>query len=139
MAEGDSETRTISAPTGNARSVAGLMAIAMAFSVVGAELKGDESKTGSSALSEPFIIIAGGTFATVILTLISDAGETGRQFAVGIAALAVVTATLVNGGPVWKAALAILGSKATTPTTSTTATTPTGSTPMTPATTPTAA
>jgi hypothetical protein len=125
----DDETSTsISMPTGNARTVAGLMAIAIVFSVISAEIKvvsGAKGTTVNGAFSEPFLIIAGGTIATVILTLISDVGNSGRQFAVGLAGLACVTAVLVNGGPVWKAVNGLLGSKNTAPTGTTAPTTAT--------------
>jgi hypothetical protein len=119
---GDSDSggsRTISAPTGNARSVVGLMGVAMIFSVIGAEVKALNPKTGGSkvgqAFSEPFVIIGGGTIATTFLVLIAGAGETGRNFAVGLSALAAIAAVLVNGGPVWTAIDNFLQAKPTTP------------------------
>jgi hypothetical protein len=139
---GTKPTRTISAPTGNARTVAGLMGLAMLFSVIGAEIKALEPAKGGvelpAAFSEPFIIIAGGTVATVALVVIADLGQGGRKFAVAFAGLAMVTAVLVNGGPVWSAILNLTGGKATGETGSTTPTgssSPTGRTSTTPATT----
>lgn len=130
-----SGSRSISAPTGNARTVAGLMGMAMIFSVIGAEIRAANPTTGGvqvgKAFSEPFVIIGGGTIATVMLTLISDAGETGRKFAVGLAGLAAITALLVNGGPVWKAIDSFVGGKATVPTGATAATKPTTGGPVT--------
>jgi hypothetical protein len=95
--------------------------MAIIFSVIGAEINPKASVAGK-AFSEPFLIIGGGTIAAVILSLIADAGNTGRQFAVGIAGLACVTSVLVNGAPVWKAINGFIGG---TPTGSTGATKPT--------------
>lgn len=129
---GGGTTRTLSAPTGNARTVAGLMGVAMIFSVIGAEVKALNPPKGGvqlpKAFSEPFVILAGGTIATVFLVLISDLGDTGRQFAVGLAGLAAVTAVLVNGAPVWTAILNLTSSKPTAPTAVTATTSPTGAT-----------
>jgi hypothetical protein len=103
---GGAASRSLSAPTGNARTVVGLMGMAVVFSVIGAEINaanGTKSAAGA-AFSEPFIIIGGGTIAAVLLTLLSDAGESAQQFAVGLAGLACITALLVNGAPVWRQA-----------------------------------
>lgn len=118
-------------PTGNARTVVGFMAVAMIFSIVSAEIGADSSNNKSkaeSALSEPFLIIAGGTTAAAILSLIADTGNIGRQFGIGLAALAMVTAVLVNGKPVWKAIENLQGSKDTSGTGATKPTAPTGKT-----------
>ena len=119
---------TTTLPTGNARTVAGFMAIAIVFTVIGIEIKG-EAKTSNPTFSQPFVVIAGGTFATGILALIAEAGDTGRQFAIGLAGLALVTAVLVNGGPVWKAAEKLVGGTNTG--TTTPIATPTTATPTT--------
>jgi hypothetical protein len=108
---GGAASRSISTPTGNSRTVAGLMGMAIIFSVIGAEINPKAADAGK-AFSEPFVIIGGGTIAAVILSLLADTGNTGRQFAVGLAGLACVTAVLVNGGPVWKAIDSFLGAKA---------------------------
>jgi hypothetical protein len=130
---GGAASRSLSAPTGNARTVVGLMGMAVVFSVIGAEINaanGTKSAAGA-AFSEPFIIIGGGTIAAVLLTLLSDAGESAQQFAVGLAGLACITALLVNGAPVWRAIDSFLGAKPTGSTGSTaptTGTTPSGAT-----------
>jgi hypothetical protein len=119
MDEEESSSRSVTMPTGNARTIVGLLAVAMVFSIISAEIGADNSTSKSkaqSAFSEPFLIIAGGTIAAAILSLIADTGETGRQFGIGLAGLATVTAVLVNGGPVWTALQKLLGSTATTPT-----------------------
>lgn len=129
----DGDQKTVSMPTGNARTVVGFMGVAMIFSVIGAEIRAANPATSSGvnvgkAFSEPYLIIGGGTIATTFLVLIATAGDTGRRFAIGLSALTMVTAVLVNGGPVWKAINGFIGSEPTTPTDTTKATAPTGAT-----------
>jgi hypothetical protein len=112
----------LSLPTANSRTIVGLMGVAVVFSVISAEIN---PKKGTSAFSEPFVIIAGGTIAAALLSLIAEAGDTGRRFGVGLASLACVTAVLVNGKPVWTTVENLVGGKNTGSTGSTTPTTPT--------------
>jgi hypothetical protein len=136
MADPETPTATsdrsisLSTPKAGNKTIFGFMAFAVIFSVVGAEIKRVE-KAQASALTEPVTIFLGGTVAAAILTLLSDTGDTGREVAVGIAGLALVTAALVNGKPVWDALNHLLGSTPTTPSGQTTAgqgTTPTAPT-----------
>ena len=117
-----------SSSTQGSRTIVGLMFFATSFALIGNEL---EDKAGSPITSGSKIIL-GGIVATSLLTLVSHAGDTGRQFAVGVALVTPATSLLVfggtpgNPGQVWKKLGAVVGTtKATTPTASTAATTPT--------------
>src|ERR1700677_1770589 len=59
---GGAASRSISTPTGNSRTIAGLMGMAIIFSVIGAEINPKAAVAGK-AFSEPFLIIGGGTIA----------------------------------------------------------------------------
>jgi hypothetical protein len=110
-----------SSPRQGSRTIVGLMFFAVSFSLVGNELKdkaGNPITTGSK-------IILGGIAATAILTLISHAGDTGNELAVGLALVTTASSVLVFGGPVWDRANTLFGSKPSTPAGATTATTPT--------------
>jgi hypothetical protein len=115
------------------RMIVGLMGFAVAFSLVGNEIKvlnGTAAK-GTGFVTEGGKIILGGAFATAILTLISHAGDGGRELATGLALVTLATSALVYGGPVWSA----LGKVFSNPTPAPTV--PTGSTATTAATHPT--
>ena len=138
-----------SRPRPSGRTIFGFMAFAMLFSIIAAELRNAEAITsngvqggvGTAALHnpapksplggavgiglQPTEIFLGGTFATAVLVLLADTGETGRKLGVGLAGLTLVAAVVVNGGPVWTAASHLVGSK---PTGTTGQTTPTGTT-----------
>ena len=119
-----SSSTSRSSPTQGSRTIVGLMFFAVSFSLIGNELKtkaGNPITTGSK-------IILGGVAATALLTLLSHAGENGRQFAVGLALVTTASSVLVFGGPVWTAGNSLFGSKPTTATSSTTATKPTSGT-----------
>ena len=139
-------------PRPSGRTIFGFMAFAMLFSIIAAELrnaeaiaspgvqggvglaarKGTPAEQPKSPLGgavgiglQPTEIFLGGTFATAVLVLMADTGETGRKLGVGLAGLTLVAAVVVNGGPVWTAASRLIGSK---PTGTTGQTTPTGQT-----------
>jgi hypothetical protein len=105
----------------SSRTIFGFMAFAMLFGVAGAELKNLDTKatgvTGKvgNALSDPVLIVLGGTVATSILVLIAQAGETGRKFGVGMSGLVLTTAVFVNGAPLWNLLSDLFGSSPTTP------------------------
>jgi hypothetical protein len=115
----------------DARLIFGLMLWTGAFALVGHELKTTSaaSSVKTDTTTGPKIIL--GVFAaTAILTMVSHAGDAGRQFAVGLATIAAVSSSLVFGAPVWKALSGVLatqgpGGVASTPTGSTTPTVPT--------------
>lgn len=139
-------TTTQTSATAGSRTIVGLMGMAVLFSLVGHEIKtanappitsvptpsGPEGKVGGgaitpapsggivSAVSTGGRIVVGGTFATALLVALSHAGNPGREWAVGLSVLAVLTATLVYGGPVWSGASKLFGSKPTTGTATTT-------------------
>ena len=125
--------------TANGKLVVGLMGTTIVFSVIGAELQAfvgptatqvglhsGPGGTGAVAGSTGAVrIIIGGTVATALLVGLTHAGNAGRQFAVGLALVSMVTATLVYGGPVWVALNSMFGVKPTGGTAATTPTTPT--------------
>jgi hypothetical protein len=116
---------SVSIPNAN-RKVVGLMAFAVIFSVIGQELKAKQggAKPGSTTgLSGPAKTILGGTIATALLSFLAEAGSTGEQLGVGLAAVTAVTAMLVTGAPVWDGIRNIFGASPTTPLTA-----PSGST-----------
>ena len=111
----------------SARTIAGFMGFAMIFSIVGAEIRSIHPAKGAkptgALFTEPVLIFLGGTVATAILVLIADTGDSARQVAVAFAGLSLLTAALVNGGPVWSALGSTFGAKSTG-STGTTGTTP---------------
>ena len=115
--------RTVTRETGRqgAREVFGYMGVAVVFALIGNEIrqaKHGKGTTSPGTLSESGVIIFGGFTAAAALTLISHAGDGGRQFAVGLAAVTMVSSVLVYGGDVWKALGAATGqAKRSTPTT----------------------
>lgn len=116
---------TTTQPTNNARTVAGLMAIAVAFSLLGNEIKvanGASKDKLSSGLSKGATIIVGGFIAGGLLIGVSGAGEAGRKFSVGLATVVAVTSLLVYGKPVWDGISNVVGGTPTTPTGATAAT-----------------
>lgn len=119
------------------RLILALMTFAVAFALAGKELEPStttQSEVGTPAVTIPGAsggvggarIILGGFAAATLLTLLSHAGEPGRQFAVGLAVLTCVSSMLVYGQPVW-AAISKLSAAGPggTPSASTTPTTPT--------------
>ena len=98
-------TKTSSDP--DARMIAALMFFTVGFSLVGNEIKGN--KTPAGIVTEPAKIVFGGTAATAALVLLSHAGDSGRQFAIGLAVVTFTTSALVYGGPVWRSISSITG------------------------------
>lgn len=129
--------------TAGGKLVVGLMGTTIVFSVIGAELKafaggpgntltglhnGQPGTPGTGAgagATGAVKIIIGGTVATVLLVGLTHAGAPGRQFAVGLALVSMVTATLVYGGPVWLALNRMFNVTPTMGTGNTAGTTPT--------------
>lgn len=114
--------------TNTTRRIVGLMAFAVVFSVIGAEIKktAAPAPTGPAPLiSGPAKIILGGTVAAALLSLLAESTEAAQDWAVGLAGVATVTAVLINGAPVWSALNRIFGSAASG------STGPTGPTPTT--------
>ena len=103
----NSASTTVSKTGG--REVFGFMSVAVVFAIIGNEIKVAKSPakqaTGAvpSILTDSGAIIFGGFTAAAALTLLSHAGEGGRQFAVGLAAVTMLSSMLVYGGPVWEA------------------------------------
>jgi hypothetical protein len=124
-----STTRTKA--TEGSGTVVALMGITVLFALIGNEIEGlsengkGTGTTGSDRLTKSGTIIVGGVVGTALLTLLTHAGDTGRQFAVGLALVTMATATLVYGGPVWDTMNNAFGSK---PTGTTGVTTPTTTT-----------
>jgi hypothetical protein len=110
------------------RKVVGLMAGAVIFTVLSEEIKMHQkgATTGpptAGHLSSPAKTILGGTIATALLSFMTEAGPTGQQLGVGLAAVTAVTAVLVNGGPVFTVLRNLFGAQVTTGSTSSTGTT----------------
>jgi hypothetical protein len=105
------------------------MSFAVVFSLIGNELRiAGHAKPGQPGLvTEGARIVIGGTIATALLALLTEAGDAGAKLGVGLALVTFTTATLVYGGPVWNALGKIVGSTTAgnVPTTPTTPTTPT--------------
>ena len=125
--------RTVSRETSTtgAREVFGYMGVAVVFALIGNEIKvakhPPDSKNplqSTSVLTDSGTIIFGGFTAAAALTLLSHAGDGGRQLAVGLAAVTMLSSVLVYGGPVWKALGALTGQSK--PTRATSPTTPSG-------------
>lgn len=84
------------------RKIVTFMAFTVVFSLVGSTVRRRRS-TASSVLGtgNDVKIILGGTAATVLLTLLSDLGDAGAAWAVGLAEISLLTSVLVNGAPVF--------------------------------------
>lgn len=112
------------------RKIVGAMAVAVTFTVIAQERRAAKAPLPMSnqeaASLSPFRTIVGGTIATAILVGISEMGEPGARLGMGLAVVAVVAATLVNGKPVWDLISSITSSKPTTPVPSSKATKPSG-------------
>lgn len=126
---GPTQSSSTSRPTNvGSRSIVGLMFFAVAFALVGNEIKISNGNAGAvtkqvGLVTEGSRIVLGGVFATTFLVLISHAGSGGQQLATGLALVTTATSLLVYGGPVWSAAGAIFGTtKGTTPSAGTSAT-----------------
>lgn len=130
-AGGAATTTSSSKPAADSRLIFALMLWAGGFAFVGNEItRNANGQSVSPTKPDPGMKIIIGTFAaTAVLSLVSKAGDPGRQFAVGLATVAVVTSTLVYGAPVWKLLNAVVGGTTGTGPgqTPTKASTPTGS------------
>lgn len=95
------------------KQILGLMGFGMIFSLVGAEISKAKAPSGSTAskgaLSEPVVIILGGTIATALLMFIADLGPNGALIGKGLAGVSCATGVLVNGKPVWDGINNLLG------------------------------
>ncbi len=131
-AGGQATTTSTSKPAADSRLIFALMLWAGGFAFVGNEItRNANGQPIQAGKPDPGMKIILGTFASAaVLTLLSKAGEPGRQFAVGLATVAVVTSTLVYGAPVWKLLNSMVGKAGPggSPTGVTSPTRPTGST-----------
>jgi len=135
--EAGSTTSTTVTKTGG-REVFGFMAIAVVFALVGNEIRHTKhpvalpvpGEAAASVLTDSGTIIFGGFTAAAVLTLVSHAGDGGRQLAVGLAAVTMLSSVLVYGGPVWRALGAATG--ASKPSRSSSPTSPSGARQSTP-------
>ncbi len=122
---GDSGNRSSSKvlTTEGAPTVVALMGVTVVFALIGNELDILAGTTkpgkpgGGNVITAGGKIIVGGFVATTLLVLLTHAGEVGRQTALGLALVTMVTTTLVYGGPVWLAMNNAFGSSGSTPTT----------------------
>lgn len=115
----DTVTRTV--PSNSSRTIAGLVFFATAIALVSEEVRHPLIVPGAPPPSAVRIVL-GGTVAGTSLVLLSHAGEPGRQFAVGLATVLLVSSALVYGAPFWKLVSSAVGSKPTAPTKPTSAT-----------------
>jgi hypothetical protein len=124
--------RSVTSPTNSARTVAGLMAFAVLFSLAGNEidiLTGNKPNPyGLGAYDRGVVIILGGFTGAALLVALTGAGESGRKFGVGLAGVTAASSLLVYGGPVWRALSTVVGGKPTGATKATGATKPTAPT-----------
>lgn len=83
------------------RQIVAFMAFAVVFGLVGHTIK--TASTSSSGIGGADVkIVLGGAVGTVLLVLLSEAGEGGETFAKGLAGLTLVASVLINGSPVFK-------------------------------------
>jgi hypothetical protein len=80
----------------SARTIVPLMAFTTGVALVGHTLEPRKSTRLSPTVGDAQILL-GGTLATVILTLLSTAGEIGSRFAVGLSAVALVSVLGIYG------------------------------------------
>jgi hypothetical protein len=103
------------------RIIVGTMAFGVVFALVSSELgRARAGKTGPAPTGKqpatPVTILVGGGVATILLLVISHAGDPGSELAEGLALVTALTIVLVNGKPVWDFANNLFGSTPTTPT-----------------------
>lgn len=102
-----------------ARTVVGTMAFAVLFALLSTEI---ERLTGTAPVTakanpEPAIrVMIGGGVATIILVMVSTAGDAGAELAEGLALITLVTVVLVKGAPLWTALANLTGGKSSIPT-----------------------
>lgn len=82
------------------RQIIGLMAFAVAFALIGHTTK---AGAGQAKAGADVKILLGGGLGAVLLLLLAEAGESGAQFAKGLAVLTLVSSVLINGTPVFNA------------------------------------
>jgi hypothetical protein len=80
------------------RTIVPLMAFAVAVSLLGHTLEPAKSKADPQVGDAQ--ILLGGTIATVILTLLAEAGPVGERFGKGLAVVTLVAAIGLYGTPV---------------------------------------
>ena len=111
------------------RKIVAAMVVTGLFALVGEYAnpqKNTHANPQKNTHPDPFRVILGGSIATALLVGMAELGEPAEKLAAGLATIAVLSATLVYGGPVWKAIAAAVQSKGQggTPTTPTTPTRP---------------
>ena len=92
------------------RQIVAAMVVTAVFAAVG-EYANPQSKNPP----DPFKVILGASLATAILVGMAELGEGPEAFAKGLATIAVLSATLVYGGPVWKAVSGAVASSSSSP------------------------
>ena len=78
------------------RRIVAAMVVTGLFSLVGEYA---DPRPGTKA--NPFRVILGGSIATALLVGMAELGEAGEKLGQGLATIAVLSATLVYGKPVW--------------------------------------
>jgi hypothetical protein len=98
------------------RQIFALMAFTGLFAVIGETVRKGK---GQNKPGTDVKIFLGVGMATVLLTLLAQAGGAGEDFAKGLAVIALVTSILVNGAPVFEGVSKLTGNVATIGTTTT--------------------
>lgn len=89
------------APAQPQRVIVGTMAFAVVFTLLGLELKAAKGGAAKGKVT-PVTVIIGGGVATIVLLVVSHAGDPGAELAEGLAVVTVVASVLGSGGPVWE-------------------------------------
>jgi hypothetical protein len=117
------EQRIVTSAAG--QTIFALMFFTVVFAVVGEEMASAGKTTKPVPAFKPFTIIAGGTVAATLLTLLSHAGEGGERFATGLALISFFSGLLLYGVPVFDGLTHYFGYKPTTTSPTTSPTIPT--------------
>lgn len=91
------------------RQIIAFMAFAVAFALIGHTAKGHNVAGGDAK------IVLGGGIGTVLLVLLSEAGDPGEVLAKGLAAITMISSVLINGTPVFSAVSKLTSKSSPTP------------------------
>lgn len=94
------------------RKIIGMMVVTGVVGTVGTIVsppKNAQGQTQQPGSVSPFRVILGVSIGSAMLVVISELGETGAQFAVGISTLAAMAALLLKGGPMFTAIFNAVG------------------------------
>jgi len=100
------------------RKIVGMMFGAVAITLVGHEASGKTKVDGAR-------VLLGGTIGTAILVLMTNFDEAAGEFAQGLATISLISAGLINGGPLFSSITKLTASTPSTPSAAATPSTPT--------------